>query len=291
MCIFVAEYNGNTMKFDYPQVDLPCDVLAWTDVTEDILNLYKQSCRLQCCIFAICTEGYMKVSINLLDYEIKPNDLITLMPGTIIQFREKTEKVRLCFAGFSAGCVGHINLITSIGDAYPRLVEHPVIPLSEDVSSYLRDYFALLARVTCNESFTFAPEMADVSLQSILTSIRLIYRQHPLESSNTSRKKEICRQLVQAVSEHYKTERRAQFYAGKLGISLQHLSTTVKQVTGKNVLDLISYVVVMDAKAKLKSTDMTIQEIAYSLNFPSASFFGKYFKRYVGMTPQEYRGH
>ena len=81
------------MKMDFPQVDLPTEVLAWTNVTEDILNIYKQSCRLQACIVAICTEGSMKASINLLDYEIRPNDLITLLPGTIIQFRERTEKV------------------------------------------------------------------------------------------------------------------------------------------------------------------------------------------------------
>lgn len=45
------------MKMEVPQVDLPLEVLAWTKVTEDILNIYKQSCRLQACIFAICTEG------------------------------------------------------------------------------------------------------------------------------------------------------------------------------------------------------------------------------------------
>lgn len=56
------------MKMEVPQVDLPLEVLAWTKVTEDILNIYKQSCRLQACIFAICTEGTMKVSINLLEY-------------------------------------------------------------------------------------------------------------------------------------------------------------------------------------------------------------------------------
>ena len=61
------------MKMDFPQVDLPTEVLAWTNVTEDILNIYKQSCRLQACIVAICTEGSMKASINLLDYEIRPN--------------------------------------------------------------------------------------------------------------------------------------------------------------------------------------------------------------------------
>ena len=55
------------MKMDFPQVDLPTQVLAWTNVTEDILNIYKQSCRLQACIVAICTEGSMSL-INLLDW-------------------------------------------------------------------------------------------------------------------------------------------------------------------------------------------------------------------------------
>ena len=35
------------MKMEVPQVDLPLEVLAWTKVTEDILNIYKQSCRLR----------------------------------------------------------------------------------------------------------------------------------------------------------------------------------------------------------------------------------------------------
>ena len=52
------------MKMDFPQVDLPTEVLAWTNVTEDILNIYKQSCRLQACIVAICTEGSMKFSFG-----------------------------------------------------------------------------------------------------------------------------------------------------------------------------------------------------------------------------------
>ena len=91
------------MKFDFPQVDLPCEILAWNDVTEDILNIYKQSCRLKAGIFAICTEGKMTATINLIDYEIKPNDLITLLPGTIIQFRERTEKSTFMLCGILIG--------------------------------------------------------------------------------------------------------------------------------------------------------------------------------------------
>lgn len=277
------------MKLNFPQVDLPIEVLAWTHVTEDILSIYKQTCRLQACIIAICTEGYMKASINLIDYEIYPNDLIVLLPGSIIQFHEKTEKVCLCFAGFSSKCASRINLMESIGDAYPKLTEQPVVPLSEEIASYLKDYFALISRASCNEKFEMNPEIAHLSLQIILTSIRLIYNKYCKENNNSNRKKEICRELIQSITEHYKYERRAQFYADQLGVSLQHLSTTVKQVTGKSVLETIAYIIIMDAKAKLKGTNMTIQEISYSLNFPSASFFGKYFRRYVGMTPLEFR--
>ena len=279
------------IHMDFPQVDLPIELLAWTDVNEDILNIYKQSCRLQACVVAICVEGTMKASINLLDYEIHPNDMITLLPGTIIQFKERTEKVRLYFAGFSARCVGRIDVMKNIGNTYTKMMEQPVVTPEKETVDYLKKYIELISSASCNEHFNMAPELAELSLQTILTSVRLIYTsfQHNNKENCPNRKKDICRRLIQCISENYRTERRAQFYADKLGISLQHLSTTVRQVTGKNVLDTIAYVVIMDAKTKLKGTNMNIQEIAYSLNFPSASFFGKYFKRYVGMTPLEFR--
>ena len=44
-----------------------------------------------------------------------------------------------------------------------------------------------------------------------------------------------------------------------------------------------------EAKALLKYSGMSIQEIAYCLNFPNQSFFGKYFRSHTGMTPSAYR--
>lgn len=173
--------------------------------------------------------------------------------------------------------------------SYSKIIEAPVIPLNETVASYFRDYFALLARISTGP-YMPKTRMAQNVLDTLLYGVNELYSSRS-DSQNRikSRKEEICREFIQLVIENYTTERRAQFYAAKLGISLQHLSTTIKQVTGKNVLDLIAHVVIIDIKAKLKSTDMTIQEIAYSLNFPSASFFGKYFKRHLGMSPLEYR--
>lgn len=53
--------------------------------------------------------------------------------------------------------------------------------------------------------------------------------------------------------------------------------------------DIIASAVILDAKAKLHNSDLTVQEISNSLNFPNASFFGRYFKRYTGYSPIQYR--
>ncbi len=45
----------------------------------------------------------------------------------------------------------------------------------------------------------------------------------------------------------------------------------------------------MEAKVLLKSTDLTVQEVAARLNFANQSFFGKYFKHQTGMSPSAYR--
>ena len=274
---------------EFPQVDLPVDMIAWTDVTESILNIYKQSCRLKACIFALCTEGSIKVSINLIDTEVKQGDLVVLLPGTIIQFHGQMGKMRVAFAGFSAHCHSGVNIIHFTSSSYSNILENPVLRLDDKIASYFKDYFALLAKISTDDTMPTTVTSRNI-LRGLLSGIDELYGIRPQGTEGIrSRKEKIYRELVQLVIENYKEERKAQFYAQEMGLSLQHLSTTVKQVTGKNILDLIAYVVLVDAKAKLKSTDMTIQEIAYSLNFPSASFFGKYFKRHMGMTPQEYR--
>lgn len=274
---------------NFPQVDLPIDMIAWTEVTEDVLNIYKQSCRLKACIFALCLEGSITVSINLMKTEIKQGDFITLLPGTIIQFNEQKEKVCLGFVGFSSHCVNGVNVIQSTLASFSTILGNPVIPLPPIIVSYFKDYFSLWARITTGP-YPLDTRMAKNTLNMLLYGVDNLYSTQPLpQKTFKSRKEEICRELIQLVIENYVQEKRAQFYADRLGISLQHLSTTVKQVTGKNVLDIIANVVMVDVKAKLKSSNMTIQEIAYSLNFPSPSFFGKYFKRHMGMSPLEYR--
>lgn len=277
------------MAQEFPQVDLPVDMIAWTDVNEDTLNLYRQSCRLEACIFALCMEGEIKVSINLSDMVIGPNQLVTLLPGSIIQFFEHTERVRIAFIAYSAHCINDSHGLKEEVEAFSQPFSMPSVQLDSLSASYLTDYFALFARITTGPK-ELPLELAQSSLKNMLLGVRHIYSHSPVQQNRSfSKQKELCNRFFQLVIEHYATHRQASFYAERLQVTPQYLSTVVKEVTGKNAIDIIAHVVLVDARRKLRSTGMTIQEIGYSLNFPNPSFFGKYFKRYTGVTPQQYR--
>ena len=79
------------------------------------------------------------------------------------------------------------------------------------------------------------------------------------------------------------------FYARQLNITPKYLSSVVKEVSGKTAAKWIDESVILEAKSLLKYSGMSIQEIAYCLNFPNQSFFGKYFRSHTGMTPSAYR--
>ena len=271
-----------------PLLDLPVGFVVSTAVTEQILGFYKQTCRLKAGIFALCVSGRLKASINLKEYTLQPGDLVTLIPGSIIQFCEETDAVQLSFIGFSSSFMEGVNLIQSTTDNVTTIYEHPVLPLDIKKTQQLNDFLKLLERIVMEEG-KINPEIVKHILQGLMIGIGDLYRGKQWPNQTLTRSDEIQKKFLGLVMKHYTSNRQTSFYASHLSISPQHLCMIVKQKTGRSVSDIIADMVIMDAKSQLKSTDLTIQEISYSLNFPNVSFFGKYFKRYVGVSPQKFR--
>jgi AraC-like DNA-binding protein len=74
-----------------------------------------------------------------------------------------------------------------------------------------------------------------------------------------------------------------------MNITPKHLSSVVKSLSGRTAGEWIDAYVIMEAKILLTTTDMTVQQIAYALNFSSQAFFGKYFRNLTAFTPTAYR--
>lgn len=168
----------------------------------------------------------------------------------------------------------------------------PLITLRPEGATLLKDYFCFLIKL-----YEFFNENTRKLITSHLysdihTGIAAMYNNRANDNKSSLSKSEIlCKNFTQLVMQNYNKTRNVSWYAEKLGITHTHLCTTVKQATGNTCMEIISRMVIMDAKSQLKSTKLSIQEISDSLNFANMSFFGKYFKRYVGMSPLEYRNN
>lgn len=83
--------------------------------------------------------------------------------------------------------------------------------------------------------------------------------------------------------------RKASDFAARLAVHVNHLNTAVQKVTGKSTTKHISEQLFAEAKSLLSYTNYSIAEIAYGLGFEYQSYFNRFFKKHIGLTPSDFR--
>lgn len=279
------------MEDTIPKFDLPVDFIAGNNITGEILNLYGRfPCKIKAGIFVLCVQGSARATVNLTEFTIRKNDFITLPPGCFIQIHEVSDDIKLYFAGFSSTFVSHINYIKTISNYLPVIFDRPVMPLPEHIARLYEQAFDLLINAYSMPKTIENKEILKAVFTIFMQGVIELYKNHtPYSNAPMTRNMEICREFVQLAMENYTKEHSVSYYAKRLNITLQHFCYVIKKVSGRTALDILSNIIIMDAKAQLKSTDLPVKKIAFALGFDNLSFFNKYFRQHVGMTPQEYR--
>jgi AraC-like DNA-binding protein len=91
------------------------------------------------------------------------------------------------------------------------------------------------------------------------------------------------------IEQYYVGKRLPKDYAAMLFITPNHLNALCKDMLGKPAGELIRDRVLLEAKRLLVSPGITISEIAWQLSFSDNSYFTKFFKKYAGLTPEQFR--
>ncbi|MGL4581454.1 MAG: helix-turn-helix domain-containing protein, partial [Flavobacterium sp.] len=108
-------------------------------------------------------------------------------------------------------------------------------------------------------------------------------------SKQMTSQQKITYRFVMLVSDHYLETKSVQYYADQLQLSIRHLSTVVKDTSGKTPNEIISEFIFNEAKAQLSTTTLPIKHIANKLNFSDQYAFTHFFKKHQGSSPTEYR--
>jgi AraC family transcriptional activator of pobA len=239
----------------------------------------------------LLTEGSGIHTIDFQEYHVKPNSVFFLSPGQIHSLQ------------LSQDIKGYIFVFTS--EFYllnkqdkNKLLELPFFyniansyrPLYLEVTdaNSLVDFFKKAVEEN-DKNMEDSPDLIRSFLDIILISCSRLYP----ESTNEKSKKSslLVKRFKQLIEEKFHQNLSVKDYAELLSVTPNHLSETVKTLTGRTSTDLINDKMILEVKRMLMHTDLTVSEVAYQLNFSDQSYFSRYFKKNTGQTPIEFRNN
>jgi len=168
--------------------------------------------------------------------------------------------------------------------------DHPVLHFNEQKNKQkVLSNFQLLFDKLEEVHHTFYEELANTQMHLFTLEMWHVFAAEFDRNKRTPQSGSIYDRFIHLVEDHCMTEREVKFYADKLYITPKHLSFVCKQNTGISASEWIQRFVSERLIVLLENQNLGIAEIADKMEFSSRSFFTRYVKKLLGMTPSEYR--
>lgn len=233
-------------------------------------------------------EGTCQAEINLVSYEIKAPALVCVRSMQIMQPSSFSQDFNASVIVTSKRFSENLFIFLSSSPIASLANRHPVAPIPRDLVPSFKDFLKSTREILSDSSNPYASQA--LLYQMLVFIFKEGYKCYePFKNQALYPQDRISNQFLALVQENFRKERFLDFYAEKLEITPKHLSRTVKKQTGYTAVEWIERFVILESKVLLKSSNLNIQQIADELNFPSQSFFGKYFKKFTGLSPKEFR--
>lgn len=265
-----------------------------TASSDSQMQVFRFPCRIDAFIIGVGTEGETSVSFNLHEFRLKKDSMFIFTPKNILQVNSQ-QYFKADVIAISPDFMRRINIdIKNMMPLFLKFVENPALTLTPEESRSMRGMIAQIERETRGPETHFSFDIVSGLIAATIYKVGdIMYHylaEHPEEQNNShNRAEEYFKQFTHLLGEHFREERSVGFYARQLCITPKYLTTLIKRISGQSVSEWIDNYVILEAKTLLKYSTMSIQEIAYYLNFPNQSFFGSYFKRNTGMSPSQYK--
>ncbi len=230
----------------------------------------------------------LNYSLNKIKFIEPENFILCVAPGHVAKWEKKGDWFGYCT--FFKSEFLHFNSEVNFLQQYPffNINETNLLSINEDNFSTLSVYFQQVIQEQKTNS-KFSEEIIRSVFQAILWQVRRIYEESKKITAAQKAGALIAAQFQYQVNEYFLDKIAVEEYAQLLNITPNHLSQTIKEVTGKSAKDAISERRLNEAKYLLAYTNHNIAEIAYYLRFSESTHFIKFFKKLAHITPRQYR--
>lgn len=251
----------------------------------------------ECGVF-LCTNGEVQVTLEKEIHRIRRGDMYIYMPSLPIRLLYKSEDAEGLLVALDVDFMLPVVQRVANAENLLHVRRYPFFSLTEESFGYVRSMLEKLWERIYEEDKDrkgFLQQRLQVELiksmaQTITYEVLSIYfSKLPIQPMVQTKKDLIFHQFLLSLFRHFRQEREVAFYAELQHLSPRYFSSIIKEKSGNNALQWIVQMVITEAKLLLETSDLSIKEISVQLNFPTQSFFGKYFKQYTGISPKEFR--
>lgn len=261
---------------------------------------FKENVRLGFFLIIYCFQGESMININNNDYKLNKGNTAILLPGSIIRavkgnYKHSKENSCVKLFGFSSEFLKNtIQFKKETWDVAYQLYQNPILPSSPKESYKFYLYKEMTRTLFSEPEHPYQKEILKHFSAAIfcemLSEIRKALPQEEVKRNHdTNRASWIFRKFIELVMQDDGTHRSVAYYADKLCYSPKHLSTIIKRVSGQSPLKVINEHAIQQIKFQLKHSDKSMKELADEFEFTNPSFFGKFVKQHLGISPQQYR--
>lgn len=236
--------------------------------------------------FILVTDGGGLHAIDFHQYDLIPGRLFLIAPGQVhawIELHEVKGFVILFNESMMALAKGR-----KLMSAWPlfRLNQQVYFDLNPEALAKWSDEFLFMEEeINTNDEFT--RDALFYSISSLLVRASRLSRN--LRSKSRAVGEDFLFSFQELIEEHYMKLKSPKDYAKIMNITPNYLNVLCKKKSGKSAGELIRQRVVLEAKRLLAHTQLSVLEIAYKLDFQDNSYFGRFFKKYTGVTPEKFR--
>lgn len=270
----------------------------------DYLNANNRVAKIARTAIFLCLRGCGKIMLNEEYYEIEANSLLVYFPYSTLKILSMSPDVQGLVISCDLDTIQPLMYKISDFNSLFRIRQNPYITLADEQRNALFAHIRLLGDAMrrfeaqeedkseilnqpVREIFFHQRRLLGISLMLEIISC---YAKIKPATTAGNRRDQVLQKFISMLYANFRKEHEVRFYSDAQFLTSRYFSSIIKDKSGKTPSEWISSALLVEAKQLLLGSSKSVKEISESLNFPNQSYFGKWFKNLVGMSPLEFKG-
>ena len=286
----IIQLNLNDVPEVYHNLKYNDGEICFADNITSIPGLMKQF-QVNFIAYVMVLEGNLSVELNTVPYQLDKNCSLFIDRKVVIENVQHSEDFSCLICAMSTD-LGFAFFNKSLLQSVMHIMANPVIKLGQEEVDLMLKYYDLLVFKMDRPEMNFGRETVRDIIRCFAYDLLSNINKHLNQDNGEDMLRQgdrIFRRFMLLLAENSNANRSVQSYADELCVSPKYLTNVCRRQSDYTASELIAASVISRIKQLLLYSDLSIKEVAAEMGFDNLSFFGKYVKKHLGLSPNHYR--